>query len=131
VDASPVIERAYLQLRPRALDARSFARVVSYEPNRVELDVKTAWPRELVFREMFERNWKAEVNGEPATVMPANYVFRAVQVPAGRSRVVLVYRPWAFYVGVIISGLSIVCLLIMAVASRYHDRGETYGLTPN
>ncbi len=133
---SPVIERASGHLPAHPLEAEEFVRVVSYEPNRIELQVHTNWRRELIFRGMFERNWKAMVDDVPALVEPANYVFRAVQVPAGASRVVFHYSPRPFYLGATFTGLSLAVLIVVAAAarltpSRDRSRGKRSGAADN
>jgi hypothetical protein len=50
--------------------------------------------------------WSARINGRPATILPANYAFRAVAVPAGRSEVELSYWPPGLTPGLIVTMLS-------------------------
>jgi hypothetical protein len=114
----PAIERDTEQLSAHPLEKDESVRFVSFEPNRVELEVNTKWPRELVLCSMFEKNWKAEVNGVFTRIEPANYVFRAVQVPEGTSRVIFHYRPTAFYLGAGVTGLSIVILLAILAGGK-------------
>jgi hypothetical protein len=51
--------------------------------------------------------WKALVDGQPARIWRANYAFQALQVPAGRHQVQLIYRDPAFLAGAILSGLGL------------------------
>ncbi|MCB9135074.1 MAG: YfhO family protein [Anaerolineales bacterium] len=66
--------------------------------------------------------WTAEVNGEAAQVYRANYLFRAVQVPAGGGEVVLRYRPVGFWVGALISVTSCLGIGILALRRRFANR---------
>ena len=72
------------------------AQVKSYEPERVELEVKTEHPGWLVLADTYFPGWEATVNGRPAKIYRANYLARAVRVEAGASRIVFVYRPQSY-----------------------------------
>lgn len=92
---SPVVERGGGGPAAAPLGAEEKAQIVAFTPNRVELDVRAGGARTLVLCEMFEKNWTAKVNNAATPVYPANYLFRAVDVPGGSSRVVFEYRPAA------------------------------------
>jgi hypothetical protein len=100
-------------------------------PNRVEdpvVNVKGFWhngcrlevdaPRPgLVYAaDSFANGWRARVNGRPTPIEPANYAFRAIALPAGRSEIVMTYRPPGLLLGGTLSALS--ALLIFALAGR-------------
>ncbi|MBC7224032.1 MAG: YfhO family protein, partial [Anaerolineae bacterium] len=76
------------------------AKVVAYQPNRMEVQVETLEPAYLVLSEVFYPGWRATVDGAPAPVYRANAIFRAVPVPAGEHRVVLVFSPVSWRAGV-------------------------------
>ncbi|MBU0480961.1 MAG: YfhO family protein [Proteobacteria bacterium] len=114
---SPAIERG--NNRPGGqggpLDSGEQVRFVSFSPERIELEVVSTAVRELVLCEMYEKNWTATVNGVPAALVPANYLFRSVQVPAGTSTIVFEYRPRSFYLGCAVSALSLLLLLFVCL----------------
>ena len=68
-------------------DAR--ADIVGFAPERVTVDVDSAQPGLLVLAEAWYPGWRATVNGAPAACVAANAWMRAVPVPAGASRVVV------------------------------------------
>ena len=49
----------------------------------------------MVLNDIWHPWWFAEVNGEPAPVVRANVLFRAVRVEAGQQRVRFTFRPLA------------------------------------
>ena len=57
----------------------------------------------VVFSETWYWGWQAVVDGRKVPLYRADYLFRAVPVPAGRHTVVLTYRPWDFYIGLALS----------------------------
>ncbi len=82
-------------------------KVVIDEPGRTVVRVDGAgqagW---LVQRDSWYPGWAALVDGTETTVERADYLFRAVFVPAGGREVELVYRPLALRLGAIVSALG-------------------------
>ena len=108
-----VLERGHpLDLQP---DVRAGVEVVRYEPNVLELQVNGEAEGYLFLSDPFYPGWQAEVDGEPATILRANYAFRAVAVPAGSHRVTMAFRPGSWYAGLGISAFTVAILLIMGV----------------
>ncbi len=71
----------------------------------------------LVVAESWDPGWTATVDGRPTAVLPGNYSFRTMRIPAGRHTVELVYRPVGFLLGSTITGATLGLLLIAAVVS--------------
>jgi len=69
----------------------------------------------VVFSEAWYAGWKAFVDGKQVPIYRADYLFRAVPVPAGKHRVVMVYRPWWWVVGGITSAAALLALAALAV----------------
>ncbi len=79
-------------LREGPADSLREARIVRDDPEHVSLQVSSDRPGVVVLTDTFAPGWTATVNGRPSPVLPANYLGRGVLVPAGESRVELVYR---------------------------------------
>lgn len=84
-------------------------KVLSYSPERVNLDVEVPGIREAVLAstERFAAGWQARVDGTPAQVFRVNLYFRGILVPPGKHTVVWEYEPnlWRFLVGVSLATL--------------------------
>jgi hypothetical protein len=89
--------------------------VVHYQPNTLEIEVDSEAEGYLFLSDPFYPGWQAEVDGEPATILRANYAFRAVAVPAGSHRVTMAFRPGSWHAGLGISALTVSILLILGV----------------
>jgi hypothetical protein len=87
-------------------DVAARGRVVSAteRPGRVELLVEADRPTVAVVREAFAEGWSASVDGRPAPVLRADGRHCAVPIPAGTSRVILVYRPPLWMAGLLLTG---------------------------
>ncbi len=59
---------------------------------RVSLKTRSEGPRLLLIAENFFPNWQATVDGQPAEILRANYVWQTVYLPAGEHQVELRYH---------------------------------------
>jgi hypothetical protein len=96
-----VLETTDPSSKPSSWTARSS------NPNRIELDVVATAPGWLMISDTWYPGWRAWVDGEPAPLLRANYLFRALHLIEGDHRVVIAYRPISFYAGLALSLLSI------------------------
>ena len=88
-----------------------------FTPERVDLEVEAAAPSLVVVAQTWYHQWRAYVDGAPARLLRANYAFQAVQVPAGRHRVRLVYEDNRLLKGSVLSGLGLLgCLGLWLLA---------------
>jgi hypothetical protein len=84
--------------------------ILDYAPNRVSVEVHTPEPGFLVLTDVWYPGWNATVDGQPAHVYRANYLFRAVEVPAGSHRVDFHFAPRSYEVGKLVSLVTLVLL---------------------
>lgn len=101
-------------------------RVVSYAPERVVMDVELAAPGYLVLTDANYPGWRAWVNGDEATVMTADLLFRAVCLAEGQHRVEFVFDAPLARAGLALSLAGTVGLAGLAVACVY-NRGLLTG----
>ena len=79
------------------------ARIVSYNSQHVEIETQSDAPAILMLNDANYPGWRVSVNGKPAPILQADYLFRGVIVPAGRASVEFDYAPASFRVGASIS----------------------------
>jgi hypothetical protein len=70
-------------------------RIVSYRNDEVALDVDSLDGGWVVLNDLWHPWWFADIDGQPADMLRANVLFRAVAVPAGRHTVRFTFRPLA------------------------------------
>ncbi len=97
-------------------------------------------PREglAVFSDIwYPYGWKAMIDGKEVPIIRANYVLRALRIPAGDHKIDFVFHPQKFYTGNTLAGISsflLYALLIGAIvfAFRRSKRDEeTATVTPD
>jgi hypothetical protein len=69
----------------------------------VDAEVEAGTPSIVVISQTWYHDWRAYIDGKPATLLRANYAFQAVQVPAGKHKIHLDYEDRAFEIGAAIS----------------------------
>ncbi len=93
-----------------------------YAPNQVRVRANAAAPGLLILSDAYSPDWRATVDGQPATVLRANYALRAVWLPEGSHEVIFSYRPRSFQAGLAISGATLLCLLLYGLWSWRRER---------
>ncbi len=92
------------------LSEGSYARIVSYEPNRLVIETKADQPAALVLSEVYDPGWIATVDGKPATIYAADYLLRGLVLSAGTHTIELKYTAPAARTGAVISVLSLLMI---------------------
>jgi len=99
-----------------------------FEPNRLELDVELSKPGTVTLAEQYFPGWQAFVDGKEIPIRCEDRVFRAVDLPAGKHRLRMVYQPRWFYVGAIISATGIIALIAWPSFPRKREPREQMSL---
>jgi hypothetical protein len=79
-----------------ARDDGTAAQIVSWQRNRVEIDVAGVQAGILVLHDLYYPGWIAEVDGKPVPILRTDSLFRGVEVGEGHHRVVFKYEPFSF-----------------------------------
>jgi hypothetical protein len=89
------------------------ATITAYRLNDVTVEVDTPAPGLLRLADLWAPDWTATVDGRRAEVLKADYLLRAVPVPAGRHTVVFRYASGAMRAGLLVSLGSLVLVLAL------------------
>lgn len=100
---------------PPAAGAADFVRD---DPEHVIIAVDAPARGFLLVADQFYPGWVAAVDGTPTPILRANYAFRVIEVPAGKSTVEMRYRPTSVYLGALISAVAISGCAIALVRAR-------------
>ncbi|MER2599966.1 MAG: hypothetical protein ABTQ73_10645 [Caldilineales bacterium] len=101
-------------------------RVLTDQPEQLTFAVDLAAPAVLILSDTWYPGWQVRVDETPAPLLHANYLFRAVFVPAGHHRVEFNFAPTSLQQGARISLLAGLALAGVAVwsARRRHNFAE-------
>ncbi|MFR9533770.1 MAG: hypothetical protein SNG49_02935 [Rikenellaceae bacterium] len=100
--------------------------LVEYEPNYLKYQYSSDAPAVAVFSEIYyPKGWRAYVDGQEADYFRANYLLRAMELPAGEHTVEWRFRAprWSLIEGITLASslvilLSILILLIRTINER-------------
>jgi len=92
------------------LEGAATSKIVKYLPEEIEIAVDSENEAILVLTDTFYPGWSAYVNNEKQEIIRADYTFRGVAVPSGKSNVRFIYEPQSFKTGIylLIVGIGII-----------------------
>jgi hypothetical protein len=88
-----------------------YARMVSYEPERIEIDASANSDGFLVLNDPYASGWNAYVDGKQTDILRTNHAFRGIELPAGQHEVVFKYEPTTLQVGLWSTGAASIALV--------------------
>ncbi|MDB6112475.1 MAG: hypothetical protein JWR69_4225 [Pedosphaera sp.] len=94
---------------------------------RLEFEVDAEAAAMVTVAQSFYHTWHAYVDGRTVPLWRANHAFQALEVPAGRHQVKLVYEDRAFWLGTVISLLSLAACLVGLAFSAKRMPGTVFG----
>jgi hypothetical protein len=109
-------------LPPAGETANATARLINSENNRLVIETTADAPSVLVLSEINYPGWIATVDGLRSPIYNANFLLRAVAVPAGRHQVEMRYIAPAARTGAVISICSLLLIGVLAVYQWRHKR---------
>ncbi|MDR1896145.1 MAG: hypothetical protein LBR10_05075 [Prevotellaceae bacterium] len=77
----------------------SYIKLVEYAPNKLVYESNTDVPKLAVLSEVYyPKGWYASIDGQEAGILRANYILRAIMVPAGKHTVELRFAPKTYHI---------------------------------
>lgn len=97
--------------------------ITEYENDRVTIDASVSAPRYLILNDYYNKNWSVYVDGVKKPLVKANYLMRGVYIDtAGKHTVEFVYEPQLLYTLFILSGITFLLLVLLALLHKPIDR---------
>lgn len=113
-------------------DSAASIDLASYKPDHLVYETSSSSPQLAVFSEVYyPQGWNAYINGEQAEYIRANYVLRAIPVPAGIHKIEFKFEPKVVQTGSTISLVSSILLFLLIIGGvlfeykRRTQEGET------
>jgi len=102
--------------------------MTDYKPNYLSYTSNSTSEQLAVFSEIWygpNKGWKAYIDGEPTAHIRANYVLRAMRIPAGQHKIEFKFEPDNYYTGVTLSLISSL-LILLGFIGFIGYRGKVY-----
>jgi len=102
------------QLTRIGQDGESAIQLTDYQPNHLTYQTESANDRLAVFSEIYFANgWNAYLDGVKAPYLRANYILRAMNIPAGKHTIDFKFEPAVWKVGEPISLVASLILILL------------------
>lgn len=97
-------------------DSTAVVELTDYEANRLTYKVCSQRGGVVVLSEIYYPGWTCTIDGKQTDIARANYVLRAIKVPAGEHEVVMSFDPRTVHITETIAYVALAVLTLMFVA---------------
>lgn len=113
-------DRRYFDGKPVQRDTAAVLNLTKYQPNELEFKTQSKTPQLAVFSEIYyPKGWKMLIDDQEVPYIKANYLLRAVHVPAGNHTVKMIFEPAVIQTGKVISMIAFGLFLILSLAGIF------------
>lgn len=98
-------------------DSTAQVSLLTYEPNSLKYELNSAKGGVVVFSEIYYPGWEATLDGQNVEIGRADYVLRAVKVPAGKHQLEMTFSPSSIGVTETIAWLDMAILFVLLVVA--------------
>lgn len=110
------------------LDSTATITLDSYRPNRLTYTTRTQTEQLAVFSEIYyQPGWNATIDGQPVSHFRADWILRAMRIPAGEHQVVFEFRPQGYITAAYISSISSSLILLLVIGAVAYSLWKTRG----
>ncbi len=123
-----VVDKKFQEaIQPIASDSTATIQLVAYEPNYLKYEVNSEKGGTVVFSEIYYPGWQSTIDGQPVPHGRANYILRAMNVPAGEHTVEFTFDPASLHTTETIAFIALGLLVLLAVVSGFrHFNGLNF-----
>jgi len=98
----------------QGVDSTSSIQLLSYEPNDLKYKSSSSGQGLGVFSEIYYApGWVATIDGKETPIIRANYVLRALNIPAGEHSIEFKFEPKSYFMGEKIAYASSALILLL------------------
>ena len=109
-----VVDKRFVEvIKPVAADSAASIQLVTYEPNYMKYEVDSKNGGTVVFSEIYYPGWRSSIDGQEVSHGRANYILRAMNVPAGKHVIEFSFDPLSLHVT---EKIAFIALGILALA---------------
>lgn len=128
---SAVVDRRFEDMvsgKTFVADSMANIQMVEYQPNYLKYTSEASTEQLAVFSEIYYPvGWNVTIDGESVEHFRANYVLRAMTVPAGKHVIEFSFEPKSFYLGEKISLISSLILILLLLGATVFEVKKSFG----
>ena len=108
-------DKSYFNGKQLVSDSTAYLKLTKYKADELEFEAHTKTPQLAVFSEIYyPKGWKVLVNEKEVPYIKADYLLRAVHIPAGNHRVRMVFEPAVIQKGKTVSMIAFGLFLLLS-----------------
>ncbi|MGI9544561.1 MAG: YfhO family protein, partial [Cyclobacteriaceae bacterium] len=115
-----VIDASKFSYPKQSIGPQGNIELVEYSPNYLKYSSSNQQQGLALFSEMYyPKGWEATIDGQPADILRANYIFRALDVPAGDHTIEFSFKPASYFIGnrvMMVASILTLLLLVLVVS---------------
>lgn len=117
-------EKALNSVENTGKDSLSYVRITGYQPNHLVYESSSEQGGVVVFSEIYYPGWKATIDGQPAEIGRANYILRAMYIPAGKHKIEMRFDPTSLKIteGIAYGSLAILLIGVIVLLLQYRKK---------
>jgi uncharacterized membrane protein YfhO len=89
-----------------AADSSATIKQTEFDNENVKYESNSSAAHVAVFSEIFYKDWKAYIDGKETPIAKANYVLRALLIPAGKHSIEFKFEPSVYHTGSTITAIT-------------------------
>jgi MFS family permease len=133
---SAVVNVSEFSVEDVGSDTTASITLTAHTPRNLSYSSSSVSNGVAIFSEIYYPGWKATIDGKETNILRADYILRALQVPAGKHTIVFTFEPPAYTVGNKITTASSWLVLLLFIGSmvwsfRQRHAPELYGSGPD
>lgn len=124
LSSTAVIDQSKFTVEQVQPDSTAQIKLIHYQPNKLVYESESERNTMAVFSEIYyPKGWKAFLDGTEVEILRANYILRALELPAGNHSIEFRFEPRSYYLGntiMWISSIILLATLLFAVSRRFY-----------
>ena len=113
-------DQKYFEGKEIAADSTAFLNLTKYQPNELEFKSQSKTPQLAVLSEIYyPKGWKMFIDNKEVPYIKADYLLRAVHVPAGNHTLKMIFAPEVIAKGKLISMICFGLFLLLSLSGIF------------
>ena len=105
---------------PFGKDSSAYVKLAKYGLDDISFTSNNSKNGLAVFSDIYySKGWTATVDGKETPIMKADYVLRAIMIPAGQHTIAFHFAPKSFYTGQKVALISSILLILLCLCALY------------
>jgi hypothetical protein len=113
-----VVDQSQFQVGQLSFDSMATITLTDHNPKYLKYESNSAGNSLAVFSEIYyPKGWIAAIDGAAAKIIRADYILRAIEIPAGKHTVEMTFQPEAYTIGNKVTAASSWVMLLLLLGS--------------